>query len=171
MSVLKSVGLLDMIFPTFDNLLWNKWKWMTQVKHETSESASPNPFQVPVAVENLLSISTTRAVVKHQRSFEISLWCKDYVFTSCSNTWYWLFVESQCVSGKKVLELERIVRTYCFYACHSISKAKARFDCIVAVLAAVSNSSDGEAARATKRILLKSTGPFFFNFACYGESF
>jgi len=47
------------------------------------------------------------------------------------------------------------VQTRRFYACRSISKVKARFDCIVVVPAVISDSSDGEAACEAKRPLEK----------------
>lgn len=84
-----------------------------------------------------------------------------YAFISCSNTRHELFVESQRISGQKVLELERTVQTRWFYAVRSISKVKARFDCIVAVLAAVSDSSNGEAACEAKGLLDKINSASF----------
>ena len=83
------------------------------------------------------------------------LWCKHCVIISYSNTWYGLFVESHCTSGQNVLELERTVQTRWFYTFRSISKVTTRFDCIAAVLAGFSASSDGEAACEVRRLLEK----------------
>ena len=84
-----------------------------------------------------------------------------YVFISCSDTRNKLFVESQRISGQKVLELGRTVQSHWFYAVSSISKVKARFDCIVAVLRAISDSSDGDAAYEAKGLLDKINSASF----------
>lgn len=68
-----------------------------------------------------------------------------YTFISNSNTRHQLFVESQKATQLPVLELERSAATRWSYWYRSISKIRLRYECVLAVLSAVSEGADSEA--------------------------
>ena len=70
-------------------------------------------------------------------------------------------MESQCISGQKVFELQRIVQTCWFYTVHSILKVKVCFDCVIVVLAEVSDTSSSKAACEAKVLLGKINSAYF----------
>ena len=87
-----------------------------------------------------------------------------YGFVSNSNTRYQLFVEAQKTANVSVLTLERTVVTRWSYWYRSVAKILVRYDCILAVLSVVQESSDREeAAEATGLKNQLESFPFIFS--------
>ena len=87
-----------------------------------------------------------------------------YSFVSNSNTRYQLFVEAQKTANVPVLTLERTVVTRWSYWYRSVAKILVRYDCILAVLSVVQESSDREAAaEATGLKNQLESFPFIFS--------
>ena len=86
-----------------------------------------------------------------------------YTFISNSNTRHQLFVEAQKAAELQVLELERSAATRWSYWYRSISKVRLRYECILAVLSALSEGADGE-ARAEAAGLQKKMESFLVIF-------
>ena len=87
-----------------------------------------------------------------------------YGFVSNSNTRYQLFVEAQTTANMSVLTLETTVVTHWSYWYRSVAKILVRYDCILAVLSVVQESSDREeAAEATGLKNQLESFPFIFS--------
>ena len=86
-----------------------------------------------------------------------------YTFISNSNTRHQLFVEAQKAAELPVLELGRSAATRWSYWYRSISKVRLRYECILAVLSAVSEGANGE-ARAEAAGLQKKMESFLVIF-------